>query len=94
LKEIQSKNTRSWFGVKTAIPLTFDWQYWKNAFTWEGVLVLGSTSGSLIDLNGVYSTYLGNNKIIIDDNEGMIFDAEKIRAYTQIQWSPIVQTPL
>lgn len=94
LKEIQSKNTRSWFNVKTAGTLDLDWQYWNNSYTWEGVLVISSTSGAAVDVSGVYKTYIGTNKIIIDDNEGMLLNPDTVRAYTQMEWSPVVQTPV
>jgi hypothetical protein len=42
----------------------------------------------------VYKTYLGTNKIIIDDSEGMIFDAEKLRLYSDTNWQTTVKIPV
>jgi hypothetical protein len=39
----------------------------------------------------VYKTYLGTNKIIIDDEEGMIFDADKLKIYQDTVWQTTVK---
>jgi hypothetical protein len=35
----------------------------------------------------VYKTYIGTNKIIIDDEEGMIFDADRLKVYNDTTWT-------
>jgi hypothetical protein len=37
---------------------------------------------------------MGTNKIIIDDEEGMVFDADKMRVYNDTTWSVSVGTPV
>lgn len=94
LQEIQSKTTRPWFRVKIAGLTTFDWQYWANTYTWEGVLVIGSTNAYGVDPSNVYKAYTGTNKIIIDDLQGMTLDAEKLKTHQNILWSTTVSTPV
>ena len=47
-----------------------------------------------VNPSDVYKTYLGTNKIIIDDAEGMIFDAEKLRLYSDTDWQTVVKIPV
>ena len=35
----------------------------------------------------VYKAYTGTNKIIIDDNDGLTIDADKLKVYSAISWS-------
>jgi hypothetical protein len=72
----------------------FQWQYWLDNFTWEGVLVISSSSLYGVSPADVYKTYLGTNKIIIDDEEGMIFDADKIKIYNDTVWQTTVSVPV
>ena len=46
------------------------------------------------DSMDVYNNYMGTNKIIIDDEEGMVFDADKMRVYNDTSWSVSVGTPV
>jgi hypothetical protein len=45
-------------------------QYWLNSFTWEGVLIISASDLYGVNPSDVYKTYIGTNKIIIDDDEG------------------------
>jgi hypothetical protein len=94
LQEIQSRITRPWFNVKTNGITELDWQFWENSYTWDGVLILSSKEAYALNPSDIYNTYIGANKIIIDDSAGVIMDSEKIKIYTDIQWSPQVQTPV
>jgi hypothetical protein len=42
----------------------------------------------------IYKAYLGTNKIIIDDSEGMIFDADKVKIYADTSWQTSVRVPV
>ena len=94
LQQIQSTLVRPWLKVKNDGITNFNWQYWINNFTWQGVLVIGTSSLYGVNPDAVYKTYLGTNKIIIDDSEGMIFDADKIKIYTDTSWQTSVKVPV
>jgi hypothetical protein len=94
LQQVQSTITRPWLKVKTDGVTNFDWQYWLNNFTWEGVLVVEASDLYGVNPSDVYKSYLGTNKIIIDDAEGMIFDAEKLRVYSNTNWQTTVKIPV
>jgi hypothetical protein len=86
-QQVQSEITRPWLEVKTNGVLNFDWEYWVNSFIWEGVLVISSSDLYGVSPADVYKTYIGTNKIIIDDDEGMMFDADKIKIYNDTTWT-------
>jgi hypothetical protein len=94
LQQVQNTINRSWFRVQEEGLTSYDWQYWSNNFTWEGVLVVSSTEAYGVSPVDIYNTYLGTNKIIIDDEEGMTFNPEKLTIYNDSVWSNIVGTPL
>jgi hypothetical protein len=94
LQEIQSKITRPWFNVKTTGISELDWQYWQNSYNWQNVLIISSKEAYAISPSDIYNTYIGSNKIIIDDSEGMIVDAETIKVYSNASWLSVVQSPL
>ncbi len=42
----------------------------------------------------IYKSYIGTNKIIVDDQEGLVYQPEKIKIYTGIEWQTSVQAPV
>ena len=94
LKQVQSTINRSWFKVENGDITNYDWQYWANNFTWEGVLVISSTELYGVNISDIYKTYLGTNKIIIDDGEGMTLDPDKLKVYSNSIWSTTVAIPV
>jgi hypothetical protein len=94
LQEIESSTNRPWFKVLTDGVTTFDWQFWFNNFTWDGMLVVGSSQFYGINPADIYKTYIGTNKIIVDDGEGLIYQPEKLKVYTEVEWSTTVSTPV
>ena len=92
LQQVQSTLTRPWTQVITDGITNFDWQYWLNSSTWEGVLVIGSSDLYGVSPVDVYNTYIGTNKIIFDDEEGLIVDSDKLRIYTDTTWTVSVGT--
>jgi hypothetical protein len=94
LQQIQSTLVRPWLKVKTDGITNFNWQYWLNNFTWQGVLVVGTSNLYGVNPDLVHQTYLGTNKIIIDDLEGMIFDADKVKIYADTSWQSSVKIPV
>ena len=94
LQQVQSTLTRPWQQVISYDGTNFDWQDWLNSSTWEGVLVIGSSDRYGVSPIDVYSTYIGTNKIIFDDDEGLTVDADKIKVYTDTTWTLKVGTPV
>ena len=94
LQQVQSTLTRPWLRVESDGFTNFDWEFWLNNFTWQGVLVISASDLYGVSPESVYKTYTGTNKIIIDDDEGMIFDAEKLKIYSNTNWQSTVQIPV
>jgi hypothetical protein len=94
IQKIQKSINRPWTRVKNDISNDLDWQYWLDSYTWNGVLVL-----STVDLYGsnpveIYKTYIGTNKIIVDDSQGMLLDSVSIKVYKDTSWQIQVKTPV
>jgi hypothetical protein len=94
LQQIRSVLTRPWANVKTEDGNNFDWQYWDDNYSWNGMLVLSTSSAYGVNPSDIYKTYIGTNKIIIDDNEGMILDSDKLKIYDAVEWSSSVITAI
>jgi hypothetical protein len=94
LQQVQSIISRPWFKVEQEGPTNRQWSFWKNNFTWEGVLVISASALYGVNAQDVYKNYLGINKVIIDDQEGMIFDADRLKVYRDMSWSISVGTPV
>ena len=94
LQQVQSTLTRPWQQVITDGATNYQWQYWENNATWEGVLVIGASELYGVNPANVYNTYIGTNKIIFDDDEGLTVDADKIKVYQNTTWTTTVGTPV
>ena len=88
LQQVQKTITRPWIRVKTDGATNFTWGYYSsNDFTWNRTLVIGSTDLYGVDPSEVYKTYLGTNKIIFDDDNGLSLDSDKMKIYQDVSWS-------
>ena len=87
LQQIQKTITRPWIRVETDGVTNFDWEYWKNSFTWNETLVIGSTDLYGVNPSDVYKTYLGTNKIVFDDDNGLSLDSDKMKIHQNVSWS-------
>ena len=94
LQQLQKYVTRPWIRVKNDGLVDLDWQYWVNDYIWQEVLVIASSNLYATNPDEIYKTYIGTNKIIVDDSEGMSFDADKIKVYTETNWQTTVKTPV
>lgn len=94
LQQLQSKVSRPWNKVKQEGAIENEWSYWLNNYTWDGVLFISASALFGVNAQDVYNNYMGTNKIIIDDEEGMIFDADKMRIYNDTTWSLTVGAPV
>jgi hypothetical protein len=88
LQQVQKTITRPWTKAKTDGITNFTWDYYlSNDFTWNRVLVIGSTDLYGVNPSEVYKTYLGTNKIIFDDDNGLSLDSDKMKIYQDVSWS-------
>ena len=94
LQQVQSNLTRPWLRVESDGVTNYDWEYWLNSFTWEGVLIISSSDLYGVSPSDVFKTYLGTNKIIIDDDEGLSIEPNNLSVYSQVIWSTNVATPV
>ena len=94
LQQIQKQLTRPWADVKDDDGTDLYWQYWNENFNWEGMLVLSSSNLYGVNPSDVYKTYIGTNKIVVDDGDGMTFLPDKIRIYKDLEWSSFTITPV
>jgi hypothetical protein len=90
LQTIQSIVTRPWQKVE----IENEWTYWSENFSWQEALVVSSSELYGVNPTDVYKNYLGTNKIIIDDNEGMTFDSNQIKIYTDTTWETKTLLPV
>ena len=93
-QQLQKYITRPWIKVKNDGVFDLDWQYWVNDYIWQEVLVVSSSNLYATNPDEIYKAYIGTNKIIVDDSEGMSFDADKIKVYTGTTWQTTVKTPV
>ena len=94
LQQIQANLTRPWIKVKTSGVTNYDWQYWENNFSWNGMLVLGTFDVYGVNPGDVYRAYLGTNKTIFDDSHGLSVSPDKINIYSALGWSTNTTSPV
>ena len=94
LQQLQKYITRAWLKVKNDGLVDLDWQYWTDNYIWQDVLVIASSNLYATNPDEIYKAYIGTNKIIVDDSQGMSFDADKIKVYTETNWQTTVKTPV
>jgi hypothetical protein len=93
LQLAQSRTLRSWSKVKTVAPTEKDWEDWLS-YTWNQILVLGTSNLYGTSPSDIYKTYVGTNKIIIDDNEGIGINPDTIKMYQDATWQSFIVTPV
>lgn len=93
LQIAQSRTLRSWSKVKTLLSVDKDWVDWLS-FTWNQVLVLGTSDLYGTNPSDIYKTYIGTNKIIVDDNSGISLNPEAIKIYQDSTWQSFIVTPV
>jgi len=93
LQEVQNTSIRPWFKVKFLGTSELDWQFWANAYLWNGVLVLSSTSYYGVNPADIYKTYTGTNKFIVDDERDLRFGQYEYNTYKDISWQSATVRP-
>jgi hypothetical protein len=94
LQQVQSKITRPWIKVQNDGVSSKNWAYWLNNYTWEGMLIISASALYGVNAQEIYNNFMGTNKIVIDDDSGVIFDADKMKIYNDTTWSISVGTPV
>jgi len=91
LEQEQRVSYRSWGGVLTSA--IGGWNWWEDSYSWREVKIISENNVYSIDPSDIYARYVGTNRIIVDDdNNGILFDPEKIRVYGDVEWSTSVKT--
>ena len=88
LQEIQRQSKRSWFAVENT------YATWLNVlrtpfggnYNWDDILVISSRSYFGIDPKSIYNTYVGTNKIVIDDNSKMLIGNANYEIVSNVEW--------
>ena len=93
LQLAQSRILRSWSKVKTVSSIDKDWEDWLS-YTWNQILVLGTSNLYGTNPADIYKTYIGTNKIIIDDSAGLSISPDTIKMYQDATWQSFIVTPV
>ncbi len=83
-QEVQTVSKRPWFKVKNLGILELDWDFWLEAYTWNGVLIFSSFALYGVDPAKIYEAYSGTNKIIIDDDRVFTFQDYQFTFYSNV----------
>ncbi len=68
-----------------------DWNYWAQS-DWNNALVKSRDSRYIVDAGEVYRNYVGTNKIIIDDNQGIYIETDYLKVFKDVVWQSSVST--
>jgi hypothetical protein len=77
----------------------FDWQYWydQNGSSeiqqWRGVYVLEETRETLLTPRDIYKTFIGTNRMVIDDNSSLSIDSDSMTVLSSISWNRFSDKP-
>lgn len=94
LQEVQEIATRPWYKVKSIGTTEFEWEFWKDFFLWNGVLIVSTSSFYGIDPSDIYKTYTGTNKVIINDERPLVFGSYKYEVTTNVGWQSQTVSPV
>lgn len=93
LQLAQSRILQSWSKIKTLNEVDKDWVDWLS-YTWNQILILGASDLYGTNPADIYKTYIGTNKIIIDDNSGLSVDSDTLSVYQDSTWETFVTNPV
>lgn len=94
LQEVQRTTNRKWFSVKYSGELELDWEYWADAYIWQGVLVIASTSYYGVNPSDIYKSFTGTNKIIVEDESVLEVNRYEYSLYQGVTWQSTTQNPV
>lgn len=94
LQEVQQVSSRPWFRVKQFDATVLEWDFWRQSYLWNGVLVISTKSFYGVNPSDIYKTYTGNNKIIIDDDEFLEFGSYEYSVIKDAGWQTETVSPV
>ena len=94
MQEVQRTTNRKWFSVKYSGELELDWEYWADAYIWQGVLVIASTSYYGVNPSDIYKSFTGTNKIIVEDESVLEVNRYEYSLYQGVTWQSTTQNPV
>ena len=68
-----------------------NWNVWDDS-NWDNVLVKSRDSRYIVDAGEVYKNYVGTNKYIIDDNEGIYIETDYLKVFKDAIWQNSIST--
>lgn len=100
LGEVSSILARTWLRVLTADDISnFDWKYWydQNGLSeiqqWRDVYVVDETRTSALTPKDIYKTFIGTNRIVVDDDDSISIDADQLSILSDVSWNRFSGTP-
>jgi hypothetical protein len=101
LNQTSSAIVRQWRSVwRDDFDVVVDWEYWYDKDineilrTWRGVLVISDFRFFAITPSDIYKTYIGVNRIVVDDNSGISLSTDSFLVFSDVIWSREEQKPL
>ena len=94
LGQVDAIVPRSWLRVLTADDIVnYDWQFWydQNGTSeiqqWVDVYVLEQTRETSLTPGDIYKTFIGTNRVIIDDGSSLSIDSDSMTIVSDASWS-------
>lgn len=94
LQQSQSVSLRPWLKVKNSGVSELDWDFWVQAYVWYGVLVFSEYYSYGVDPSDIYSSYIGNNKIVIDSEDTLTISQDASSSYFGAKWEQRIINPV
>jgi hypothetical protein len=95
LQQAQQISRRFWLNIKFFVPgEELSWDFWAQSFLWEGLLVVSSENIYGVSPQTIYNSYMGTNKVIVDDDRPMTLNDYSYSVYKDVEWRSITITPV
>jgi hypothetical protein len=94
LQEVQQVSSRPWFRVKQIDATEIEWDFWRQSYLWNGVLVISTKSFYGVSPEDIYKTYTGNNKIIVDDSQALQLNSYEYVVIKDAAWQTQTVSPV
>lgn len=85
---------RSWLRVLTADDIVnYDWQFWydQNGTSeiqqWRDVYILEETRETLLTPRDIYKTFIGTNRVVVDDGSSLTVDSDSMKVISDASWN-------
>lgn len=94
LQEVQQVSSRPWFRVKQVDFINIEWDFWRQSYLWNGVLVVSTKGFYGVDPSDIYKTYTGNNKIIVEDDQVLSLNSYEYTVIREAGWQTEIVSPV